>query len=155
MRSAGGMFTPDELRDRMYELMKRRNVVPVEAAVFAAGEFESVASEQSVAIHRIVVTVTSDPVRFWVSSVVTMGREAQGYGSRYIRASLCRHLSEPQFDQLVAVRVGGLVRPVPLPLHRTRGQFLGAMQMCDEWYDVSAVAAYDDELIAFYWSTSA
>jgi hypothetical protein len=156
------MFANDQLRQRMYDLMKPRNVVAVEATRFRAEQFESVSSEQTIVIHRAPTTVTNDPVQFWVSSVVSLdwwagrGGGGRGYRSRFIRESLCRHLSESQFDRLVADHAGGLARPLRLPLHRHgSGGFRGALQMTDQWNDISAIAAYANELIAFYWMTTA
>ena len=108
------LFTPDELHERMYEHLKTRNVLPLEVTRFDGQDFHAI--EQAVVICRAPAALTSDPIRFWVSSVAHLpwgsGRGAGGERSRYIKRSLCRHLSEKQFNTIVAEHVGGLKRPV-------------------------------------------
>ena len=149
------MFTTDQLHEQMYEHLKPRNVLPLDVTYFDGQDFHAI--EQIAVICRAPASLTTDPVRFWVSSVANLpwwsGRGGGGHRSKYIKASLCRHLFEAQFNALVAEHIGGLRRPVRLPLHRGTGRFLGAMQM--HWsvdcFDVSALAAYEDELISFFY----
>jgi hypothetical protein len=151
------MFTPDQLRDRIHDLMKLRHTVPIEAATFDAEQFQSPASEQQIVIHRAKPADT-DPMLFWVCSVAKLdwwkGRGGEGSRTKFLRESLCRQLTEAQFDAIVAEHSGGLTPPIRLPLHRG-GAFRSAMEMAKEWGLVAAIAAWDDELLGFYWSTSA
>ena len=149
------LFTVEQLRERMYGHLKPRNVLALDVARFEGQDFHSI--EQTAVVCRAPAALTTDPVRFWVSSVAQLpwwsGRGTRGARSRYIKGSLCRHLFEAQFNTLVAEHIGGLKRPVRLPLHRGTGRFLGAMQMhgSDDSFDVSALATWEDELISFFY----
>ena len=149
------LFTVEQLRARMYEHLKPRNILPLEVAHFDGQDFHAI--EQTIVICRAPATLAADQVRFWVSSVAQLSWWSTfgggGHRSRYIKESLCRHLSEAQFNTLVAEHISGLRRPVRLPLHRGTGRFLGAMQMhgSADCFDVSALAAWEDELISFFY----
>jgi hypothetical protein len=142
------MFTRDRLLDRCTRLL--RDIVPVEVSTFGPLEQPEVGT---VVVHRIAASDVKDAVQFWVSSAIAKhGRKYAG--RRWFEDDLCRPLTRAQFNELVFSHSHGIFRPGQLPLHPAK-HFVGAMQMADEWNEVSALAAWTDEYVAFYWETDA
>lgn len=147
------MFTRQQLNDRLPDLLA--NVVQVEVQRFEQFDFATQESEESIEVHRASMASSVDLMKFWVSSVVAQDwSRRDGFLRPYLLRTECRPLSEAAFNRVVRNRSAGLLRTLPLPLHPPTG-FVGALQMDDNWNSVSVVAAYEDEYVAFYWSTGA
>jgi hypothetical protein len=147
------MFTRRELIERLDELLQQTRTVDV--SQFGQVDFESPSSEEEIIVHRAPFSRISDPMLFWVSSVVAQDwAERETYLRPYLQRSLCKPLSEEDFTHLVDEYSVRLRQSIGRPLQPKTG-FRTALQMDDDWNSVAAVAMYTDELVAFYWSTSA
>jgi hypothetical protein len=143
------MFTKAELLDRRATLV--RQIVPLDKVIYRTLRVPEHGEAQI--IRAAATLVSGDPVLIWVS-VVAAFSGTRKYLVRGFERDLCRPIARKQFDELVAQHLHGLHKPTSLPL-RSRDGFVGAMQMVDGWNDVSVVAAWSDEMIAFFWQTSA
>jgi hypothetical protein len=141
------VFTKEQLLERRIALL--RSLVPVSAETFGAISQPEAGEAR---VYRAPAAVTRDPLQFWVSA------NAAHFGKKYLfrefNENLCRPISLVQFNELVSGHFHGLHRPAHLPLHPAKF-FEGALQMADEWNEVSAVAAWSDEFVAFFWMTEA
>ena len=142
------MFTQEQLLQRRVELVRR--LVPVTAELYQAVEQPECGEARVV---TAAATVTRDAMQFWVSAKAAAagGRK---YLLRQLEHDLCRPIALREFNELVATHFGGLRQPQRLPLHAASG-FVGALQMAEDWNEVSALGAWTDGFVAFFWMTDA
>jgi hypothetical protein len=148
------VFTPEELTARLPVLIQ----CPTSEIVilrFDPFDFKVPDSEESIEIHRGATFKFEDVLHFWVKSVQSQDWSYKAeYFLPYAQGGKYLMLSEGEFNNLVSQYALDLKQPPSLPLH-SESRFIGALQMYDDWNDVAAVAAYENEYIGFYWSTTA
>lgn len=141
------MFSNVDLLTRREDYLKRVSTVP---ALWYQAATQPEAGRAC--ICRAAPDTVEDAAHFWVSArIAAFGRNRL---FRTFEHDLCRRISRQQFNMLIASCFHGLQQPNRLPLHPAK-VFVDAMQMEDEWNRISAVAAWTDELIAFFWYTTA
>ncbi|MES2599088.1 MAG: hypothetical protein V4662_27420 [Verrucomicrobiota bacterium] len=114
-------------------------------------------SEQHIRLTRAPRVHGDNGLRFWLSS--EWGQDWTGreiYFSSYIHGAAFEQISEEEFLRWVREASAGLIVPLSLPLNPS-GHFLGALLQHSRNADftISILAEYDDELIHFWWDTTA
>ncbi len=148
------MFTSQELIENSSALML---LPPAEITIlsFTQDDFKSTDAEEEIQIHRGDAAQFENGLHFWVKSIQNQDwHNRSEYLFPYLQEGKCLMISEAYFNQLAWKFTLNLKSSPSLPLH-SECNFIGALCMYDDWNDVAIVAGYDNEYIAFYWSTSA
>lgn len=115
-------------------------------------------AEQYIRITRAPRQPGDNGLRFWVSAELAHEPNAPrpAHLASYLQEARFDPVSEAEIHRIVEERCSDLLVPPVLPLHPPGG-FLGGLEMytlADDFI-VSLFAEYEDELIHFYWETTA
>src|SRR5687768_14730580 len=102
------MFTREALRSRLPGLLTAP--VPLDVVRFDSRDFDPPDAEETIEIYR--APSGCDPMRMWASMAARRWPVAPERLHELLEATVCRPLSEPELNQVVAERAAGLVRPL-------------------------------------------
>lgn len=132
-----------------------RNFPPLEVVEFGNQDFDLPCSEQYVWRSRGSKSNFENGLFFWVKCLQSQGCDfSTALVTAYVKSGLCGPIDFDRFSQIVAEYSGSLLTPLPDWLLCRRPYQCG-LQMYAEWNDVAIIAQYEEEFVAFFWSTSA
>ena len=148
---ADAPFGLNRLLSQLPELTSR-SPFTLERVEFGHSDFAPPDSEQTIEVHRGRREDFDSLLHFWVQSLQSQDWNPGSNYDNYVKTSDYRPLSEESFVRVVLEHSRSLTKPLPaLPL----GEFIAGLQMHSQWNEVSVVAEYEQEFVAFYWATTA
>ncbi|MGI4790548.1 MAG: hypothetical protein ACRYFS_17055 [Janthinobacterium lividum] len=147
------MFTLAELLEQLPELITQKSPA-MNQVEYTQFDFVHPDSEESIVIHRGTKTDFESALQFWIHSIYSVQEQDLGLEHLLIYAQAGKFVSLPaaEFCLLVEQHAYYLRSPLDLP---SKGAFISAMQMYDEWDDIALLAEFSEEYLSFYWSTTA
>lgn len=126
-------------------------------------DFESVSTEESIAISRAPRTNSSSGAEFWLAALlqkIFIEEEESDEDSKeileeYVANAKYSEISEPDALSIIREYCAGLITKPKFPLNG--GDFVCALIMYDQSADqmIDLYMEYENEYIRFYWESSA